>query len=165
MLEYTAITLFHMERLIHKIRSWRTNRTLKHNSKARYCDKYLRKVMIGYDRYYLTKDDHELIKEAISETKGMKDHRSRFFELLCLHGMIIRNEEEATFREENLASCIYQLHDYHVIILLDAYIEMISKPRVKKLYRFHGSKNLFKNENRKYRERMRARSCPIQITV
>ena len=150
---------------IDKIRQWRTDRILKKNVKARYCDNYLRQVMLGYDRYYITKDDQDLIKEAITETKGMKDHRSRLFELLCLHGMIIRNDEEATFREENIASCIDQLRDFHIIILLDAYIELIQKPRVKKLYRFHGSKNLFKNENRKYRERMRAQSCPIQITV
>lgn len=147
------------------LEKWRTNRRLKKSSRARYCDKYLRRLMIQYNQHYLDFEDHKLLLEAIDETESDKDANSRLTELLCFYGLIVRNGEESEYRDKNIANAVFGLKKYHAIVLLDALIELVKKPRAKKLYRFHGSRNVFEHELRRYRENERLRKQPIQIVV
>ena len=150
-----------MASIVHKYRKWRTNRTLKKSKQAQFCDMYLRRLMLKYNSFYLSKSDHEEIKNAIKETENVKNSRLRLTELLCFHGLVIRNGENSPYREETIARTCDGLKKYHAMILLEAYIELMSRARVKKLYRFHNSKNVLKQ----YHDRQRAHSMPVQITV
>ena len=96
---------------------------------------------------------------AIKETEIIKDPRTRLIELMTFHDLIIR-EEECESTNNNISSAVYTLKKYHAHVLLDAYIELQKKVRTKRLYRFHGSKNLFQKEIRSYRQLHQA-----QITV
>lgn len=140
-----------MTSLLNTIQSWRTNRRLKKSGKAQFADKYLRRLMLRNDQYYICDEDRKLIMAAIKETENIKDARTRLIELLSFHDLIIRGEEcEST--NNNIISAVYTLKKYHAHVLLDAYIELQKKVRTKRLYRFHGSKNLFQKEIRSYRE-------------
>ena len=117
--------------------------------------------MLKYNSFYLSGSDHEEIKNAIKETANVKDSRLRLVELLCFHRLVIRNGENSPYKEEIIARTCDGLKKYHAAILLEAYIELMTRARVKKLYRFHNSKNVLKQ----YHDRQRAYSMPVQITV
>lgn len=128
----------------------RTALTLKRHKKSRVADKYLRSLMINYNQYYLTDEEHREILQAIHDSKIVKDPRIRLMELLVYHYMILREGEESEEHEDNVESAVKVLQKYHALVLLDAYIEMMTKVRVKKLYRFKGSRYVFGNTLDKY---------------
>ena len=160
--------LSHITKTAHKVARTaartRTKWKLKRSNKARIADTWLRSKILQLNQFYVDRSDLQLIHEAIRETEDMKDYSERLTELLVLHSMIIRDTEEIGIQEENIALSVQRLKKYHALILLEAYIELMTKPRAKRLYRFKGSKYVFKKS---FSERRNSweRGQSIEISV
>ena len=61
------------------------------------------------------------------------------------HALVISDDGVSDAMENNITTAVFTLKHYHAIVLLDAYIEMMTKTRAKKLYRFKGSRYVFKD--------------------